>query len=70
MTDQDIAHTPARWLVCSDNVQAAAFFTRVAECYSGDGFFLKAVALYKQVLRLNPELVEVKLRARGPEAAT
>jgi tetratricopeptide (TPR) repeat protein len=46
----------------NDNVQAAAFFTRVAECYSGDGFFLKAVALYKQVLRLNPELVEVNLK--------
>jgi tetratricopeptide (TPR) repeat protein len=46
----------------NDNVQAAAFFTRVAECYAGDGFFLKAVALYKQVLRLNPELVEVNLK--------
>ncbi len=46
----------------NDNVQAAAFFTRVAECYSGDGFFLKAVALYKQVLRLNPELVEVNVK--------
>jgi len=42
-----------------DNAQAASFFTRVAEIYAQDGFFLKAVALYKQVLKLNPDLVEV-----------
>jgi len=45
-----------------DNPQAASFFTRVAEVYAQDGFFLKAVALYKQVLKLNPELVEVNLK--------
>ncbi|MFZ5468531.1 MAG: tetratricopeptide repeat protein [Myxococcota bacterium] len=46
----------------NDNSQAAHFFTKVAESYSTDGFFLKAVALYKQVLRLNPELIEVNLK--------
>jgi len=40
----------------NDNVQAAHFFTKVAESYSGEGFFLKAVALYKQVLKLSPGL--------------
>ncbi|MGZ6029093.1 MAG: tetratricopeptide repeat protein [Myxococcaceae bacterium] len=45
-----------------DNPQAASFFTRVAEVYAQDGFFLKAVALYKQVLKLNPDLVEVNLK--------
>jgi tetratricopeptide (TPR) repeat protein len=45
-----------------DNPQAASFFTRVAEIYAQDGFFLKAVALYKQVLKLNPDLVEVNLK--------
>jgi len=45
-----------------DNPQAASFFTRVAEVYAQDGFFLKAVALYKQVLKLNPELVEVNVK--------
>ncbi|HEX8706409.1 MAG TPA: hypothetical protein VF815_46675, partial [Myxococcaceae bacterium] len=30
--------------------------------YSSDGFFLKAVALYKQVLKLNPNLLEVNLK--------
>ncbi|MBN1206635.1 MAG: tetratricopeptide repeat protein, partial [Myxococcaceae bacterium] len=38
----------------NDNAQAAHYFTKVAESYSSDGFFLKAVALYKQVLKLNP----------------
>ncbi|HVE87527.1 MAG TPA: tetratricopeptide repeat protein, partial [Myxococcales bacterium] len=46
----------------NDNVQAAYYFTKVAESYSQDGFFLKAVALYKQVLKLNPNLVDVNLK--------
>src|SRR3954462_7115547 len=46
----------------NDNAQAAFYFTKVAESYSNDGFFLKAVALYKQVLKLNPNLVEVNLK--------
>jgi len=46
----------------NDNEQAASYFTKVAESYSSDGFFLKAVALYKQVLKLNPALIEVNLR--------
>ncbi len=46
----------------NDNASAASYFTKVAESYSSDGFFLKAVALYKQVLKLDPNLVEVNLR--------
>ncbi|HEX4622581.1 MAG TPA: tetratricopeptide repeat protein, partial [Myxococcaceae bacterium] len=46
----------------NDNGQAAHYFTKVAESYSADGFFLKAVALYKQVLKLNPNLVDVNLK--------
>ncbi|HYV43873.1 MAG TPA: tetratricopeptide repeat protein [Myxococcaceae bacterium] len=46
----------------NDNIQAAYYFTKVAESYSQDGFFLKAVALYKQVLKLNPNLVDVNLK--------
>jgi tetratricopeptide (TPR) repeat protein len=46
----------------NDNAQAAHFFIKVAESYSSDGFFLKAVALYKQVLKLNPNLLEVNLK--------
>src|SRR6476660_158999 len=46
----------------NDNPEAAKYFVRVAESYSQDGFFLKAVALYKQVLKLNPEMVDVHLK--------
>jgi pilus assembly protein FimV len=46
----------------NDNPQAAHYFTQVAESYATDGFFLKAVALYKQVLKLNPNLMDVNLR--------
>jgi pilus assembly protein FimV len=44
-----------------ENAQAASFFIRVAEVYAQDGFFLKAVALFKQVLKLNPDLAEVNV---------
>jgi pilus assembly protein FimV len=46
----------------NENTQAAQYFTKVAESYTSDGFFLKAVALFKQVLKLDPSLVEVNLR--------
>jgi pilus assembly protein FimV len=46
----------------NDNSQAAQYFTRVAESYTTDGFFLKAVALYKQVLKLDPSLMEVNIK--------
>jgi pilus assembly protein FimV len=46
----------------NDNAQAAQYFTRVAESYTTDGFFLKAVALYKQVLKLDPSLMEVNIK--------
>lgn len=41
---------------------AAGLLLRVAEAYSEQGFFLKAVAVYKQVLKLGDERVEVNLR--------
>ncbi len=46
----------------NEPAQAAQYFNRVAESYTSDGFFLKAVALYKQVLKLDPSLVDVNLR--------
>ncbi len=46
----------------NDNAQAAVFFTKVAESYTNDGFFLKAVALYKQVLKLDPSLLEINVK--------
>lgn len=46
----------------NDAAQAAQYFTRVAESYTSDGFFLKAVALYKQVLKLDPSLIDINLK--------
>lgn len=46
----------------NDAAQAAQYFTRVAESYTSDGFFLKAVALYKQVLKLDPSLVDINIK--------
>src|SRR5919106_2603728 len=46
----------------NDSVQAASYFTRVADGYAGDGFSMKAIALYKKVLKLDPNLLEVNLK--------
>ncbi|MBL9037313.1 MAG: tetratricopeptide repeat protein [Archangium sp.] len=46
----------------NDNPQAAVYFTKVAESYATDGFFLKAVALYKQVLKLDPTLMDLNIK--------
>ena len=42
--------------------QAVDTYSKVAEYYSEQGFYLKAVAVYKQILRLDPDLVDVNLR--------
>ncbi len=39
--------------------QAIGVYRKIAEQYAGDGFYAKAIALYKKVLRLDPELFEV-----------
>lgn len=45
-----------------DHVKATETYSRVAQFYSDQGFFLKAVAVYKQILRLDSSLVEVNLK--------
>jgi pilus assembly protein FimV len=45
-----------------DEKLAADAFTRVAETYAEQGFFLKAVAVYKQIVKLAPEDVRVNER--------
>jgi pilus assembly protein FimV len=46
----------------NDNEQAATFIMKVAESYAKDGFFLKAVAQYKQVLKLDPSLIDINVQ--------
>lgn len=45
-----------------DNPGAAKVYQDVAESYSKDGFYLKAVAVYKNILKLCPDLIEVNLK--------
>lgn len=45
-----------------DHSKATETYGRVAQFYSEQGFFLKAVAVYKQILRLDSGLVEVNLK--------
>jgi tetratricopeptide (TPR) repeat protein len=39
--------------------ESISFFTRIAEHYSRDGFFLKAIAIYKKINKLDPSRLEV-----------
>ncbi|WP_245529971.1 tetratricopeptide repeat protein [Anaeromyxobacter dehalogenans] len=45
-----------------DDRLAAEAFTKVAETYADQGFFLKSVAVYKQIVRLDPGDVRVNER--------
>mgnify|MGYP006271173777 CR=1 FL=1 len=42
--------------------QATETYSRVAEFYAGQGFYLKAVAVYKQILKIDPELVDINVK--------
>jgi tetratricopeptide (TPR) repeat protein len=39
--------------------ESIPFFTRIAEFYSRDGFFLKAIAIYKKINKIDPARLEV-----------
>jgi tetratricopeptide (TPR) repeat protein len=45
--------------------EAVDTYGRVAETYAQQGFFLKAVAVYKQILKLDPQSIETQLRLGG-----
>jgi tetratricopeptide (TPR) repeat protein len=48
-----------------DDRAAADAFKKVADTYSEQGFFLKAVAVYKQIVKLDPDDVRVNERLAG-----
>ena len=39
--------------------EAIDFFTQIAERYTEEGFFVKAIAIYKKIIKLNPTVLEV-----------
>jgi pilus assembly protein FimV len=39
--------------------EAVDFFTQIAEQYSAEGFFVKAIAIYKKIIKLDPSRLEV-----------
>jgi tetratricopeptide (TPR) repeat protein len=43
-------------------LEATDTYLRVAQYYGDQGFYLKAVAVYKQVLKLDPRLIDVNVR--------
>ena len=42
--------------------EASETYQKVAEFYSEQGFYLKSVAVYKQILKIDPRLIEVNQR--------
>src|ERR1051325_8148360 len=46
----------------NDKDKAPETYLRVAEFYGEQGFYLKAVAVYKQVLKLDPRLIQVNIK--------
>ena len=49
----------------ADSPGAASTFNQVAEIYGEQGFFLKAVAVYKQIAKLTPDDVRVNEKLAG-----
>ncbi len=41
------------------NSEAIDLFTQIAEQYATDGFFVKAIAIYKKIIKLDPTLLEI-----------
>ena len=42
--------------------EAVAEYNYVAKYYSDDGFFLRAIAVYKQILKLDPSQIQINLK--------
>lgn len=52
-----------------DNRTAATYFARVADCYAKDAYLLKAVAIYRQVVKLDPGLIDLLPRIASLHSA-
>src|SRR5215212_2017209 len=50
------------WVRINRNDEAVKVFTKIADHYSKDGFFLKAIAIYKKINKLDPSRRGVSAR--------
>src|SRR3954447_2462717 len=47
------------WVRINRNEEAVKVFGRIADHYSRDGFFLKAIAIYKKINKLDPSKLDI-----------
>ncbi|MBW3671281.1 MAG: tetratricopeptide repeat protein, partial [Acidobacteria bacterium] len=47
------------WVRINRPSEAVGVFTQIADHYSRDGFFLKAIAIYKKINKLDPSRLEI-----------
>ena len=47
------------WVRINRNDEAVKVFARIADHYARDGFFLKAIAIYKKINKLDPSKLEI-----------
>jgi tetratricopeptide (TPR) repeat protein len=47
------------WVRINRNDEAVKVFTKIADHYSKDGFFLKAIAIFKKINKLDPSKLEI-----------
>src|SRR5579859_5153410 len=47
------------WVRINNNSEAVKVFSKIADHYSRDGFFLKAIAIYKKINKLDPSKLDV-----------
>ena len=50
------------WVRINRNDEAVKVFSKIAEHYSKDGFFLKAIAIYKKINKLDPSKLDIYAR--------
>jgi pilus assembly protein FimV len=50
------------WVRINRSDEAVKVFSKIAEHYSKDGFFLKAIAIYKKINKLDPSKLEIYAR--------
>ncbi|MDP9192596.1 MAG: tetratricopeptide repeat protein [Acidobacteriota bacterium] len=47
------------WVRVNNNGEAVKVFSKIADHYSKDGFFLKAIAIFKKINKLDPSKLEI-----------